>query len=98
MNSTLVWITFPTVDIVNPEEDEIIERLARMLYERGLPGEFIFSGVKVQTTLANRPKTIDTLLQTGMTIGYQGNAHSLHPGLMEYIEGCGWEDGVAEAL
>ncbi len=33
---TLVWITFPTVDIVNPEEDEVVERLARLLHERGV--------------------------------------------------------------
>ncbi len=95
--NTLVWITFPTVDIVNPEEDEVIERLARALHERGLKGEFIFSGVKVQSTLVNRPATIEYLNTTGMTIGYQGNAHSLHPGLMEYEERCEWEDGVVEA-
>ncbi|MCI0418172.1 MAG: hypothetical protein L0312_02945, partial [Acidobacteria bacterium] len=95
--TTLLWITFPTVDIVNPEEDEIVERLARLLHEHGLKGEFLFSGIKAQRTLAARPTTIEYLNKVGMTIGYQGNAHSLHPGLMEYEEKCEWDDGIVEA-
>ena len=95
--TTHVWLSFPAVDIVNPEENGIVERIVRLLQVHGLPAEFVVPGVKVQHMLAASPGTIELLNSAEMTIGYQGNNHSLHPGLMEYVESTEWDDGVAEA-
>jgi hypothetical protein len=94
--TTHVWLSFPAVDIVNPEENGIVERIVRLLQGYGLTAEFVVPGVKVQHMLADSPSTIELLNSAEMTIGYQGNNHSLHPGLMEYVESTEWDDGVAE--
>jgi len=92
-----VWVTFACEDFVNPQTDEANRRLAELVVENDLVAEFFFSGAKALATHRNRPEVVQYLNETGMVIGYQGNGHSIHPVIVEYSAGKGWEAGVAEA-
>ena len=92
-----VWITFACEDFVNPGTDEVYRRLAEVLVENDLVGEFFFSGAKALATHQHHPDVVTYLNETGMVIGYQGNGHSVHPVIVEYSHDRGWADGVEEA-
>ncbi len=84
-------------DIVAPEADDIARDVAIILTEEGVQATFCVVGERVRQWMQRgRYDVLDAL--KGHDIGSHTDFHSVHPTVLEYLQGLGWEDGVAEAV
>ncbi len=91
----LLW--FDTEDYLLPADDDACKRLAGMLTERGIRATFKVVGEKARVLeRRGRQDVIDALRRHA--IGYHANLHSVHPTPSEYLEDCGFLDGIAEFI
>ena len=94
-----MFVTFlmDVEDIVTPEADDIARDLARILTEEGARATFCIVGERARQWMARgREDVLEAFVPHD--IGSHTDFHSVHPTVLEYLDGKGWEDGVAEAL
>jgi len=95
-----VSLLFDTEDYTSPASlglDDICGWLARIMTEEGVTGTFL---VIPQKALALRERGRDDVIgaMRRHEIGLHTGRGSEHPTVVEYLEGCSWDDGVEKAL
>ncbi|MCS7252598.1 MAG: hypothetical protein RMK18_04275 [Armatimonadota bacterium] len=96
--SSFVLLWFDVEDYITPQSDDALLWLLRSLSEMGVPATLKFVGERVRA-LQNRGRedVLSLVRQCELfDVGYHTDMHSLHPTVAEYLEGLGWDDGVAE--
>jgi hypothetical protein len=90
----LIW-SFDTEDYITPQADDALLEWAKLLTRHDVIGTFCMVAEKARQLRArNRDDVIDALRLH--RIAYHSNWHSRHPVYTEYLNECGWDDGVAE--
>ena len=89
----LLW--FDTEDYLLPADDDAALRLATMLTERGIRATFKVVGEKARTLERRGRQDVIAALKKH-AIGYHSNFHSVHPTPSEYLEECGFLEGIGE--
>lgn len=89
----ILW--FDTEDYILPASDDAALRLATWLSEQGIRATFKVVGEKART-LERRGRTDVIAALKKHEIGYHSNWHSVPPTPAQYLNECGWEDGIAE--
>lgn len=89
----ILW--FDTEDYILPASDDAALRLATWLSGQGVKATFKVVGEKART-LERRGRTDVIEALKKHEIGYHSNWHSVPPTPAQYLNECGWEDGVAE--
>jgi len=84
-------------DLVDPRSDDVALRVAQILAEEGTPATFGVVGEKARLWERRGRQDIIRTLEP-FDISLHTNFHSVHPTVAEYLEGMGWEDGVAEVV
>ncbi|MCE0445445.1 hypothetical protein LT493_11695 [Streptomyces tricolor] len=69
--------------------------LAELLRDKGVSAAFFITGDKARALVRRQRLDVFEALRSH-DIGYHTNHHSTHPTIAEYLEPCGWADGVAE--
>lgn len=89
----ILW--FDTEDYILPASDDAAKRLADWLTAQKIKATFKVVGEKVRTLeRRSRNDVIESLKKH--EIGYHSNWHSVPPTPAQYLNGLGWDDGVAE--
>ena len=95
MGKIYVLFWFDVEDYITPQSDDALKRLAEIFDEQGERAIFKFVGEKVRVLEARgRHDVIQKM--AAHDIGYHTDNHSQHPTVSEYLEGLGWDEGVAE--
>jgi hypothetical protein len=89
----ILW--FDTEDYILPESDDAALNLATWLSEQGVHATFKVVGEKARVLEKRGRKDVLAALQKH-EIGYHSNWHSIPPTPAQYLNECGWEDGIAE--
>jgi hypothetical protein len=89
----ILW--FDTEDYILPASDDAALRLANWLTEQKIPATFKVVGEKARV-LEKRSRTDVIEALKKHEIGYHSNWHSIPPTPAQYLNACGWHDGVAE--
>jgi len=89
----ILW--FDTEDYILPASDDAALRLATWLTEQHIQATFKVVGEKART-LERRGRTDVIAALKKHEIGYHSNWHSVPPTPAQYLNACGWADGVAE--
>lgn len=90
-----VFLTFDVEDPVTPASDDAVVWLAELLRDKGVSAAFFITGDKARALVRRQRLDVFEALRSH-DIGYHTNHHSTHPTIAEYLEPCGWADGVAE--
>jgi len=88
---------FDSEDYETPASDEGELWWAEALSRHGLTGCFNLVGEEARA-LRDRGRRDVLAALTRHEIGYHSNLHSRHPVHLEYLEGMGWDEGIAEVL
>ena len=96
MSAELLFF-FDSEDYETPASDEGELWWAEALSRRGLTGCFNLVGEEGRA-LRDRGRRDVLAALSRHEIGYHSNLHSRHPVHLEYLEGMGWDEGVAEVL
>ena len=92
-----VIFSFDTEDYINPEADDYTKRICEVFDANGVTASFMMVGERARV-LVERGR-VDVIAALGRhEIGYHSYFHSVHPNVAEYLDGCGWYDGVGEFL
>ncbi|MHB0879143.1 MAG: hypothetical protein ACYC5O_24150, partial [Anaerolineae bacterium] len=92
-----VTLMFDVEDLVDPRSDDTTLRLIDIFTEAGAPGTFMVVGEKARLwEQRGRQDLFRALLPHD--VGLHTNRHSIHPTVAEYLEGKGWDDGIAEVV
>jgi len=84
-------------DPIDPISDDAAKTCADTLWEVGVPGTFMVVGEKARKLVERqRQDVVDSLNRH--SVGLHSDMHSIHPVVLEYLEGLSWEDGVEEAV
>ncbi len=90
-----VVLWFDTEDYILPASDDAARRVAEWLHGEGIRATFKVVGEKARTLeRRGRQDVIDALKRH--EIGYHSNFHSTQPTPAMYLNGLGWDEGVAE--
>lgn len=89
----ILW--FDTEDYILPASDDAVLRLATWLAEQKIQATFKVVGEKART-LERRGRTDVIEALKKHEIGYHSNWHSIPPTPAQYLNACGWADGIAE--
>lgn len=89
----ILW--FDTEDYILPASDDAALKLANWLTEQKIQATFKVVGEKART-LERRGRTDVIEALKKHEIGYHSNWHSVPPTPAQYLNACGWADGVAE--
>ncbi|MBL8823895.1 MAG: hypothetical protein JNJ77_15015 [Planctomycetia bacterium] len=89
----ILW--FDTEDYILPDSDDAALQLATWLTEHKIQATFKVVGEKART-LERRGRTDVINALKKHEIGYHSNWHSIPPTPTQYLDACGWLDGVAE--
>lgn len=95
-----VSLLFDTEDYTSPESlglDDICGWLAGIMTEEGVTGTFLVIPQKARA-LAERGRTDVIAAMRRHEIGLHTGRGSEHPTMVELLEGCSWDDGVAKTL
>lgn len=84
-------------DIVTPEADDITKQVAEILTEESVRATFLVVGERPRQWIS-RGRTDVIASLSKHDIGVHTDLHSVHPTVCEYLQGKGWENGVAEAI
>lgn len=83
-------------DILTRDADDITRDVARLLSEEGVSATFCVVGERVrQWRDRDRADVVEAL--QAHDIGTHTDFHSVHPTVVEYLLGLGWDEGVDEA-
>ncbi len=84
-------------DLVDPAADDVTCTVAEIVAGEGARATFCVAGERVrQWNERGRTDVIRALSRHD--VGFHTTGHSIHPTVLEYLAGRGWEDGVAEVL
>jgi len=89
----ILW--FDTEDYILPASDDAALKLANWLTEQKIQATFKVVGEKARV-LEKRGRTDVIEALKKHEIGYHSNWHSVPPTPAQYLNACGWADGVAE--
>lgn len=91
--NVILW--FDTEDYILPASDDAALRVASWLTSQGIRATFKVVGEKARTLeRRNRQDVIAALKKH--EVGYHSNWHSVPPTPAQYLNECGWDDGIAE--
>src|SRR5712691_1253180 len=90
-----VVLWFDTEDYLLPASDDAALRVAEFLHGEGIQATFKVVGEKART-LERRGRTDVIAALKKHEIGYHSNWHSVPPTPAQYLDACGWADGIAE--
>ena len=95
MTRVYVCFWFDTEDYVAPPSDDAAMRIARIFSEEGVSATFKLVGEKARR-LRDRGREDVIAALAAHDIGYHTDFHSRPPTVTQYLEGLGWEEGMAE--
>jgi hypothetical protein len=84
-------------DPIDPLSDDAAKECAEILFGLGVPGTFMVVGEKARK-LSERGRRDAIGALSRHAVGLHSDMHSLHPVVLEYLDGLSWDDGVAEAV
>lgn len=84
-------------DPIDPISDDAAMVCADILTDVGVPGTFLVSGEKARV-LIERGRTDVMKALARHSVGLHSDLHSVHPTLLEYMQGLSWEDSLREAV
>jgi hypothetical protein len=92
--SMYVTLLSDVEDILDPEADGITRTFAEIVEREGARATFCVVGERVRQWVdRGRADVIQALARHD--VGYHTLRHSVHPTILEYLAGKGWDDGVA---
>ena len=92
-----VTLLFDVEDLVDPRSDDVALRVAEIFADEGAPATMMIVGEKAR--LWERRGRQDVIrAMAPHDVGLHTNRHSMHPAVAEYLEGKGWDDGIAEVV
>lgn len=96
--SAYVVLWFDVEDYIAPESDDALLWLLNLLSEMGIPATLKFVGERVRALQRRRRNDILSLVRRSelFDVGYHTDMHSVHPTVAEYLDGLGWDEGIAE--
>src|SRR5690242_5863181 len=84
-------------DLITPESDDAARTCCEILSQENVAATICVVGEKARLLeQRGRGDVIAALDQHD--IGVHTHLHSVHPTVLEYLEGKGWEDGIEEAI
>jgi hypothetical protein len=84
-------------DIVTPESDDVAGECAEIMAQEGAIATLCVVGEKGR--LLEQRGRADVIAALNLhDIGVHTDLHSVHPTILEFLQGLRWEDGVAEAV
>jgi hypothetical protein len=89
----ILW--FDTEDYILPASDDAALRVASWLTSQDIRATFKVVGEKARTLERRERQDVLAALKRH-EIGYHSNWHSVPPSPAQYLNECGWEDGIAE--
>lgn len=89
----ILW--FDTEDYILPASDDAALRLATFLTKNRIQATFKVVGEKARVLEQRGRQDVIAALKHH-EIGYHSNWHSIPPTPAQYLDACGWHDGVAE--
>lgn len=92
----VLW--FDVEDYIAPQSDDALLWLLNLLSEMGIPATLKFVGERVRALQRRRRNDVLSRVRQSelFDAGYHTDMHSVHPTVAEYLEGLGWDEGVAE--
>jgi hypothetical protein len=90
-----VVLWFDTEDYILPASDDAALRVADFLSKEGIRATFKVVGEKARTLERRKRDDVVKALKNH-EIGYHSNFHSIQPSPAQYLDGLGWDEGVAE--
>ena len=95
MQKIYVLFWFDVEDYITPQSDDALKKIVTIFDAQGAKATFKFVGEKIRALEARgRSDVIEKV--AAHDIGYHTDNHSQHPTVSEYLEGLGWDEGVAE--
>jgi hypothetical protein len=92
-----ITLLFDVEDIITREADDITRTIAEIVAAEGLRATFCVVGERaLQWKQRGRADVIRAL--QFHDVGFHTMGHSIHPTVLEYLAGRGWEDGVEEVV
>lgn len=92
-----ISLLFDVEDLVDHEADDITRTVADIVAEEGVRATFCVVGERVlQWSERGRGDVVRALSRHDL--GFHTTGHSIHPTVLEYLAGRGWEDGVDEVM
>ncbi len=95
MARVYVCFWFDVEDYVTPQSDDALLRLAHIFSDQGVSATFKLVGEKARRLRSRGRQDVIAAVRLH-DIGYHTDLHSVHPTVSEYLEGLGWEEGIAE--
>jgi hypothetical protein len=91
-----ISLLFDVEDVISPEADNVTRSAADIVADEGARATFCVVGERArQWDERGRPDVVQALSRHD--VGSHTTGHSIHPTVLEYLAGKGWEDGVEEA-
>ncbi|NLT41963.1 MAG: hypothetical protein GXX93_04780 [Anaerolineae bacterium] len=92
-----VTLLFDVEDLTDPRADDTTLRIAEIFTEEDAISTMMVVGEKARLyEKRGRHDLIQALGQHDLAL--HTNRHSMHPTVAEYLEGLGWDEGIAEAV
>ncbi len=92
-----VTLLFDVEDLTDPRADDTTLRVAQIFTEEDAPSTMMIVGEKAR--LYEKRGRRDLIEALGRhDVALHTNRHSVHPTVAEYLEGLGWDEGIAEAV
>lgn len=92
-----VTLLFDVEDLTDPRADDTTLRVAQIFTEESAPSTMMIVGEKARLyEKRGRQDLIQAMSQHDVAL--HTNRHSMHPTVAEYLEGLGWDEGIAEAV
>jgi len=97
MGSVMLVFSFDSEDYETPAADDAERWWAETMSRCGFRASIQVVG-ELARALRDRGRGDVIAAMAGHDIGFHSDMHSAHPTWAEYLDRCGWEDGVAEVL
>ena len=91
--NVILW--FDTEDYILPASDDAALRVASWLTSQDVRATFKVVGEKARTLERRGRQDVIAALKRH-EIGYHSNWHSVPPTPAQYLNECGWDEGIAE--
>lgn len=89
-----ISLCFDVEDPYNEPEDDAVLQVVEALDSAGIRGSFCITGAKCLSLLSRDRKDVLAALRRH-ALGLHTYQHSVHPTLMELVEGASWEEGIS---
>jgi hypothetical protein len=95
MKNIKIMLWYDVEDYINPQADDALLALIKMMNRLGIRGSFKIVGEKARV-LEERGRTDIIRLLSGHEVCYHTDNHSIHPTITEYLLNMGFEEGAHE--